>query len=130
MNEITGNIKLIGETNTYGASFRKREFVVTTPGDYPQDIKLEFYQDDCAKLNTFGEGDEVTVSYNLKGNEYQGKYYVNLQAWKISLNTEEAAEDSKPAPKKRGRPKKKAEPQPETTEDLAADVNELADAPF
>jgi single-strand DNA-binding protein len=23
------------------------------------------------------------VSFNLRGNEFNGKYYVNLQAWKI-----------------------------------------------
>ena len=28
-------------------------------------------------------GQEVTVHFNLRGNEYNGKYYVNLQAWRL-----------------------------------------------
>ena len=35
--EVTGKIKLINETQTFGASgFRKRELVVTTNEQYPQ----------------------------------------------------------------------------------------------
>jgi hypothetical protein len=26
----------------------------------------------------------VEVSFNVRGNEYNGKYYVNLQAWKLN----------------------------------------------
>ena len=28
----------------------------------------------------------MTVAFNLRGNEYNGKYYVNLQGWKIGHN--------------------------------------------
>ena len=118
MNTISGTIKIIGNTNTFGASgFRKREFIVTTPGDYPQDVKLEFYQNDCAKLDAFSVGDEVTASFNIKGNEYKGKYYVNLQAWKI-----QAGQDQSSSPK--------ASQKEEPAADLAEGVAELADAPF
>ena len=133
MNEITGKIKVIGETTQYGANFRKLEFVVTTNDKYPQDIKLEFYQDDCQHLDDYSVEDEVKVFYNLKGNEYKGKYYVNLQAWKIEdvdASSETKEEAKAASPKKRGAPKKSPDPQPETEEDLAEDVQELADAPF
>ena len=125
MNEITGKIKLINDTNTFPSGFRKREFVVTTPGDYPQDIKLEFYQDDCSKLDSFSNGDEVTVSYNLKGNEYQGKYYVNLQAWKI---TSEASTQKNP--KAQASSPVQVEETEESSKDLTENISELADAPF
>tara|TARA_R100000008_G_scaffold86896_1_gene82575 strand:+ start:4178 stop:4582 length:405 start_codon:yes stop_codon:yes gene_type:complete len=134
MNQLSGTIKVIGETTQYGPTFQKREFVVTTQDKFPQDIKLELYQDDCGILDDYSVGNVITASYNLKGNEYKGKYYVNLQAWKLeepqgeSESAAPAAE--KPAPKKRGRPRKNPEPQIETTEDLAEDVEELADAPF
>ncbi len=132
MNELEGTIKVIGDTTQYGANFRKREFVLTTRDKYPQDIKLEFYQDDCTLLDEKAVGDEIKAFYNLKGNEYKGKYYVNLQAWKLELseNQSEEAESDSPPKKKRGRPKKNPEPQVETEEDLAEKVEELADAPF
>ena len=115
--------------------------MVTTEEKYPQDIKLELYQDDCALIDEYVTGDPLKVFYNLKGNEYQEKFYVNLQAWKIQSSSGggEKAEDTssstkeasvKPTPKRRGRPAKKADPEVETAEDLAKDIPDLADAPF
>ena len=66
--ELQGSIKLIGETKTYGANgFRKREIVVTTEEQYPQDLLVEFIQDKCDLLSQFSPGQKVTVGINLKG---------------------------------------------------------------
>ena len=82
--EIIGKIKLITDTQKVTEKFSKREFVVTTPDEkYPQDVKLELVNDNCAKLDSFSEGQEVKVGFNLRGNEFKGKYYVSLSAWKI-----------------------------------------------
>jgi len=81
--ELTGKIKLINDTQTFDSGFTKREFVVTTHEQYPQDIKFECVKDRTALLDNFGIGDGVSVQFNIRGNEYQEKYYVNLQAWKI-----------------------------------------------
>jgi hypothetical protein len=82
-NELLGRIKVIFPTQTYESGFSKREIVVTTQEQYPQDIKLEFVKDKCSVLDKYAEGENVKVSFNLRGNEYNGKYYINLQAWKI-----------------------------------------------
>ena len=85
--QLTGTIKIKGETQEYGQKgFTKREFVVTTKEQYPQDIKLELSKDKCALLDKFKVGQDVTVEFNLRSSEHQGKYYVNLQAWKIEGN--------------------------------------------
>ena len=43
--EITGKIKWIDEVKTYGSNgFRKREIVITTQEQYPQNIIIEFVQ--------------------------------------------------------------------------------------
>jgi len=81
---ITGAIKLIFDTQTFASGFSKREFVVTTEGEYPKHIKLEFLKDKCQILDSYKVDDEVEVCYNLNGSEYNGKYYVNLLAWKIT----------------------------------------------
>lgn len=73
---------MVFETQEFSSGFQKREFVLTTDDKYPQDIKFEVVKDNCTKLNELAEGMDVTVYYNLRGNEYNGKYYVNLQAWK------------------------------------------------
>ncbi|MGI9239866.1 MAG: DUF3127 domain-containing protein, partial [Verrucomicrobiales bacterium] len=51
---------------------------------YPQDVKLEVIKEKVALLDKFSEGQRVKASFNIRGNEYKGKYYVNLQAWKIN----------------------------------------------
>ena len=33
----------------------------------------------------------MEVSFNVRGNEYNGKYYVNLQAWRLNKSSSESA---------------------------------------
>ena len=83
--EVKGAVKLVGKMETLGnKGFTKRELIVTTPDEkYPQDIKIDFVKDNCSKLDGIDIGDEVTVAVNLRGSEYNGKYYVSLTGWKI-----------------------------------------------
>ncbi len=82
--EISGTIKVIFETQTFPSGFSKREFVVTTQEQYPQDVKLEALKEKGEMLNDYAEGDQVNVKFNIRGNEYNGRYFVNLQAWQMS----------------------------------------------
>jgi single-strand DNA-binding protein len=83
MYELTGKIKVIFDTQTFPSGFTKREFVVTTEDKYPQDIKLTLVKDKTELIEAFDEGDDVTTSFDLRGNEYKEKFYVDLNAWKI-----------------------------------------------
>ncbi len=82
--EATGKILEIGETQTFSSGFQKRVLVIETEADskYPQQVPFEVVKDKCSELDLLSVGQEVTVTFNLRGNEYNGKYYVNLQAWK------------------------------------------------
>lgn len=87
--EITGKIKKIDETKSYGASgFKKRELVVTTDEQYPQMLLVEFVQDKCDLLNNYNVGEDVKVSINLRGREWvnpegEAKYFNAIQGWRI-----------------------------------------------
>jgi hypothetical protein len=87
--EVQGKIKMIGETKTFGNNgFRKREVVVTTEEQYPQHILIEFVQDKCDLLNSYGVGQPVKIGVNLRGREWvnpQGetKYFNSIQGWRI-----------------------------------------------
>ena len=81
--ELKGALKVLGQTQEFSGGFKKRELVITTEGDYPQDIKLEVVKDKCDLLDRLSLGQTIKVGFNVRGNEYNGKYYVNLQAWKI-----------------------------------------------
>ena len=81
--EVEGKVKVLMDKQTFSSGFEKREFVITTQEQYPQDIKFEAIKDKITMLDALNPGDIVKVSFNLRGNEYQGKYYVNLQAWRV-----------------------------------------------
>ena len=83
--EILGTVKVIGAEETVGAAgtFKKRLVVVQTDEQYPQSIPVDFVQDKCSVLDKYAIGDKVKISVNVRGNEYNGKYYVSLNGWKI-----------------------------------------------
>ena len=83
--ELTGKIKLIQEAKTFDSGFTKREMVVVVEdGKYPQEINIEFVQDKVGLLENLQPGQEVTVSFDIRGREYNGRYFNNLQGWKIT----------------------------------------------
>ena len=82
--ELSGKIKLIQEPRTFDSGFTKREMVVIVEdGRYPQEINLEFVQDKVSLLENLQPGQEVTVSFDIRGREYNGRYFNNLQGWKL-----------------------------------------------
>jgi len=92
--ELTGKIKLIQDPKTFDSGFTKREMVVVVEdGKYPQEINLEFVQDKIALLDKLEPGQEVTVSFDIRGREYNGRYFNNLQGWKVVVQGENAGSD-------------------------------------
>lgn len=86
--EITGNIKLISDTETgtskAGKEWAKRQLVLTTTEQYPQNIAIDFLGDKITQLDKYQVGNPVTVSINIRGNEYNGKYYNSINGWRIA----------------------------------------------
>lgn len=84
MFEISGKIKLITDKQTFKSGFEKQEFVITSQEKYPQEIKFEVTGDKMENLKNFKPGDGIHIKFNIRGNEYNGKYFVNLKAWDFS----------------------------------------------
>ena len=88
--EIQGKLLEISDTVQVKETFRKREFVLEYADNpqYPEYVKFECIQDKCDMLDNYAAGQEVTVSFNLKGRKWvdpQGttKYFNSLQAWRM-----------------------------------------------
>jgi hypothetical protein len=92
MGILSGKIIKVGETEQIKDTFKKRELVIETDEKYPQSVPVEFVQDKTELLDGLNEGDSVAVSYNLRGREWNGRYYVNVQGWKLEKTS------SAPAP--------------------------------
>lgn len=85
--ETEGTLKLLYDTQTFSSGFAKREFVVEVPdGKYPQMLKFECVKDKIAMLDGLKVGDPVKVAFDIRGSEYKERFYVNLNAWKITRN--------------------------------------------
>tara|TARA_Y100001980_G_C14393964_1_gene192210 strand:- start:284 stop:658 length:375 start_codon:yes stop_codon:yes gene_type:complete len=102
--EVSGKIKWLDETKTYGEKgFRKREVVITTEERYPQHILVEFIQDNCDLLDSFQIGQNVKIGINIRGREWvnpQGetKYFNSIQGWRIDVIQDNIATDIPPIP--------------------------------
>lgn len=97
--ETTGILKVKRDTQQVSEKFSKRDFVITTDTStqYPQYISMQLTQDKCALLDAYNVGDEIKVSFNLRGREWNGpegiRYFNSLEAWRI-----ERASSAAPAP--------------------------------
>ena len=82
-------------TSKAGKDWQKQEFVIDT-GDQFNPIMCfgAFGEDKVNKLKEFKVGDSIEIEFNVQCREFKGKYYTNLDAWKI----DKAATDAMPTP--------------------------------
>jgi single-strand DNA-binding protein len=83
---LQGIVKAMPPPYTAASGFTKREVVVTIDdGKYQQDVPVEFVKDNANKLANIAVGDEVRVTFDLRGREYNGRYYPSLSGWKVEV---------------------------------------------
>ena len=108
---ITGTIYQIGETKQVSETFQKREFVLETADNpqYPQYIPFQLTQEKVHAFEFYhiGEGDQVEVSFNLRGRKWTPpdgatKFILSLDAWNLKKirkeNSEGASEPTTTTP--------------------------------
>jgi hypothetical protein len=108
----------------------KQEFILEYPdGNFTaKACFLAWGQEKVQDLGKYQVGDKVKVSFNLKSREYNGRWYNDLQIWKIAPATAPA----QPAPQAQSAPQAPAFPQAPapTLEDMPADSDAGEDLPF
>jgi hypothetical protein len=90
--EITGKLVARYDTVQRTDTFKTREFVIEKTEDFngrviTNYIKFQCVQDRTTMPDRFNIGDEVKVSFNLKGSKWvkdgRENYITNLDAWRI-----------------------------------------------
>lgn len=82
--EIVGKLHKKFDTENKTSTFQAREFVIETAnGNYPQMVKFQLTQDRCGLIDSFEEGNDIKVYFDLRGREWNGKYFTNLNAWRV-----------------------------------------------
>lgn len=89
--EITGLVQEVGAVQQVSDTFKKRDLVIQYAENpqFVEYIKFEATQDKVNLFDGLNPGDEVTVSFNLRGRPWTNKegvtsYFNSLVAWRIS----------------------------------------------
>ena len=119
----------------------KQEFILEYPdGNYTSQVCFTaFGQEKVAELDKYQVGDRIKVSFNLRSREFNGRWYNDLQIWRISPAVADAAPAAAPsaapsAPAYTAAPVYGAAPAQDipapTLDDMPADSPEADDLPF
>ena len=97
MKSITGSVKKILELEEKGVNkFPVQEVIITTDDKKNPDVKLTFLGDNTDFVNKLQEGYVFEFMLNVFCNEYNGKYYNNINCWGVKqLNPEAPAKEEK-----------------------------------
>jgi hypothetical protein len=92
-------------------------------------------KDKCSLLDQFEPDQDVQVSFDIRGNEFNGKYFVNLSCWKIQAagsggGSSEDQSYSKPAPRNRAAAAQSSSSPEPSAADLRKDDDFDDDIPF
>lgn len=120
--------------NSARGPWAKQEFILEYPdGNFTAKACFTAWgQDKVQDLGKYQVGDKVKVSFNLKSREYNGRWYNDLQIWKIAPAGAQPAAPAQPAPQARPAAQAPAYPQAPapTLEDMPADSDGAEDLPF
>ncbi|HTO15335.1 MAG TPA: DUF3127 domain-containing protein [Edaphocola sp.] len=91
--EVIGKLIEIFPTQQIKENFSKREFVIemasttNTGMTYVNLASFQLVNNNCAAIEKFQIGEEVKVSFDIRGNKWekdgQVRYITNLNAWRI-----------------------------------------------
>lgn len=102
--EIKGKVHEIGALQQVSETFKKRDLIIEYAENptYPEYIRFEALQDKTSLFDSLKTGDDVEVSFNLRGRPWTDKagktsYFNSLVVWRINALSNSAASASTPA---------------------------------
>lgn len=85
--EITGRIIAVlpeqGGVSKTGNEWKKQEYVLETHDQYPKKVCFQIFGADKISQAAIQMGEELTVSFDIDSREYQGRWFTNINAWKV-----------------------------------------------
>ena len=95
--QVEGKLHKIFDVEQKSERFQAREFVIETEEQYPQFIKFQLVQDKCELIDAHNEGEKINVHFDLRGREWNDKFFTNLNAWRVEA-ADGSAGGASPAP--------------------------------
>lgn len=102
--EIKGKVHEIGAVQQVSDTFKKRDLIIEYAENpsYPEYIRFEALQDKTALFDSIKAGDEVEVSFNLRGRPWTDKtgktsYFNSLVVWRLNTLANSGSAEPTPA---------------------------------
>lgn len=83
-------------TSQAGNQWKKQEFVIETQEQFPKKICMTLFGDRVDQYPV-AVNDEIVASIDIESREYNGRWYTNVNAWKIEKASAQSAAPT-PAP--------------------------------
>ncbi len=96
--KITGEVTKVLEEETgegRNGTWRKRAFILKTPGDYPKEVCIIQWGDSIDKF-AVQSGETITTYIDIQSREYNGRWYTDVKAWKIERGDGGGTKDPPP----------------------------------
>lgn len=98
--DVSGKyLKHIGTVTGEGKNgpWKKAEFLFEyIDGQYPKQVAFTLWGDKIDIIQRLNPGDQVTVSFNAESREYNGRYFTELRAWRVSAGNSASAANAAP----------------------------------
>lgn len=85
--EVTGKIIAVlpeqGGVSKAGNEWKKQEYVLETQEQYPKKVCFQIFGADKIAQSAIQVGETLTVSFDIDSREYQGRWFTNINAWRV-----------------------------------------------
>ena len=99
--KLSRKLSVESGTSKAGKEWQKQSFLVDTGSQYNPEVCFQLFgEEKIQMLSHHNEGDQIEVSFNLSSREYNGRYFHNVDAWRIEnigSNNQESAEPDIPS---------------------------------
>ena len=98
--ELTGTIKQVLPEKSGRSSrgnWRKQEYVIEIPGDYPKQVCFMVWGDKIDQLD-IKEGENLTVHFDLESREYNERWYTDVKVWRVDRSEASSSQGSDAPP--------------------------------
>ena len=76
-------------TSAAGKEWSKQEFVIETDDQYPKKVAFTLFGDKRTIISNLVIGNDVKVFFNLESREHNGRWFHNVNAWKVDFEESE-----------------------------------------
>lgn len=94
--EITGKIIAVlperGGVAKSGNEWKSQEYVIETQEQYPRKCCFNVFGADKISEMNIQAGEVVTVHINIDAREYNGRWYNDIRAWKVTREQQQQAQ--------------------------------------